>query len=106
MSSHSRLPKIYSLIAIFTFLAGLAPFIFNLVIDPYEINPIVNLDLEKSKISEKSHYPLWKVIHYPEETTEIVILGDSRARALKEKFWHQLGLSNTYNFCLWRRHHS
>jgi hypothetical protein len=25
-------------------------------------------------------------------------LGDSRARALKHKFWHQLGLKNTYNF--------
>jgi len=98
MGSHSKTLKTYSIIAVFTFIAGLAPFIFNFVIDPYEINSIVDLDLAKSKISEKSHYPLWKVIHYPEETAEIVVLGDSRARALKEKFWHQLGLSNTYNF--------
>ncbi len=98
MSSHSKASRTYSIIAILTFVAGLAPFIFNLVVDPYEINPVIDLDLEKTRVSEKSHYPLWKVIHYPKATSEIVVLGDSRARALKEKFWHQLGLTNTYNF--------
>ena len=98
MSFHSKAPRTYSIIASFTFIAGLAPFIFNLIVDPYEINPIVDLDIKKSKISEKAHYPLWKIIHYPAATTQIVVLGDSRARALKEKFWHQLGLTNTFNF--------
>jgi len=77
---------------------GLVPFFLNFIVDPYEINPVIDLDIEKAKISEKSHYPLWKIIHYPAEASEVVVLGDSRARALKEKFWHQLGLTNTYNF--------
>jgi len=98
MNFRSKSSRVYSAIIAGTFIAGLSPFLFNVVIDPYELSPIFDLDIEKEKISEKSHYPLWKVIHYPEQTTETVILGDSRARALKEKFWHQIGLTNTYNF--------
>ncbi len=98
MNFRSKSSRVYSAIIAGTFIAGLSPFLFNVVIDPYELSPIFDLDIEKEKISEKSHYPLWKVIHYPQQTAETVILGDSRARALKEKFWHQIGLTNTYNF--------
>lgn len=98
MSSQLKTSRTYSIIAALTFMMGLAPFFLNFIVDPYEINPVIDLDIEKAKISEKSHYPLWKIIHYPAEASEVVVLGDSRARALKEKFWHQLGLTNTYNF--------
>ncbi|MBL4667515.1 MAG: hypothetical protein JKY04_09065 [Sneathiella sp.] len=98
MNSQSKTSRTYSIIAALTFMMGLVPFFLNFVVDPYEINSVIDLDIEKAKISEKSHYPLWKIIHYPAEASEVVVLGDSRARALKEKFWHQLGLTNTYNF--------
>lgn len=98
MSSYSKASRFYSFIALFTFIAGLTPFVFNLVIDPYEVHPLIDVNVEKAKISEKSHYPLWKVVHFPAETTDTIILGDSRARSLKDKYWHQLGLTNAYNF--------
>lgn len=94
----SRTAIFYSFILIVTFLIGLGPVVFNLIIDPYEMHKLVNMGLAKEKIGEKSHYPLWKVTHFPEETSDVVILGDSRARAMKNKYWHELGLSNAYNF--------
>ncbi|MBL4612128.1 MAG: hypothetical protein JKY91_00135 [Emcibacter sp.] len=91
-------PRFYSLVIFLTFLAGLGPIIFNLVIDPYEMNDLVDFGIAKEKISEKAHYPLWKVTHFPENNADIVILGDSRARAMKNKYWHDLGAGQTYNF--------
>jgi hypothetical protein len=78
--------------------AGLAPTAFNAVVDPFEFNQAVDLDLDKQKISEKAHYPLWKFAHYPAAGAGTVILGDSRARALRDKYWHELGLTDAYNF--------
>lgn len=78
--------------------AGLAPAAFNLVVDPYDFNAAVDLDLPKQKISEKAHYPLWKMARYPAEGAETVILGDSRARALRDKYWKELGQSSVFNF--------
>jgi hypothetical protein len=78
--------------------AGLAPTAFNAVVDPYEFSDNFALDLDKQRISEKAHYPLWKFAHYPEGGADTVILGDSRARALRDKYWHELGLEHAYNF--------
>lgn len=79
------------------FSIGLSPFLFNLAVDPYDMHGGVDLGLNKFKISEHAHYPLWKMIHYPEQGAEIVILGDSRARALREKIWTSLG-EDAFNF--------
>lgn len=98
MPKFSKTAVFYSLIALVMFLAGLVPMVFNLVVDPYEMNKFVDMDLNKAKISEKAHYPLWKVIHYPEEMSDTIILGDSRARALKDKYWYELGVTGAYNF--------
>lgn len=81
-----------------SFFLGLSPIIFNYVIDPYNMNKVFDLNIKKEKLSLKSHYPLWKIINYPKETTETLILGDSRALSLKDKYWHQLELSKAYNF--------
>ena len=78
--------------------AGLAPTAFNAIVDPYELNDAFELDLNKQRISEKAHYPLWKFAHYPDDGADTVILGDSRARALRDKYWHELGLKGAYNF--------
>ena len=98
MSKISNTARFYGFICIITFLFGILPIIFNFIIDPYEINKVVDIGIEKKKISEKAHYPLWKVAHYPEETSDVIILGDSRARSLRDKYWHQLGLTGAYNF--------
>lgn len=79
-------------------MAGLAPAAFNLVVDPYDFNAAVDLDLSKQKISEKAHYPLWKMARYPAGGAETVILGDSRARALRDKYWKELGQTSVFNF--------
>lgn len=78
--------------------AGLSPALFNVVVDPYDMNAAVDLDLNKQKISEKAHYPLWKMVRYPQEGAETVILGDSRARALRDKYWKELGQASVFNF--------
>ncbi|WP_282604567.1 hypothetical protein [Pelagibius sp. Alg239-R121] len=78
--------------------AGLSPALFNVIVDPYDMNAAVDLDLNKQKISEKAHYPLWKMARYPQEGAKTVILGDSRARALRNKYWNELGQVEVFNF--------
>ncbi|MEM8793954.1 MAG: hypothetical protein AAGE61_00190 [Pseudomonadota bacterium] len=89
--------RLYSAMLLTAFCAGFMPFIFNVVVDPYDMNDVVDLDLDKFKVSEPAHYPLWKMIHFPKKGHEAVVLGDSRARALREKLWRSLG-ADTYNF--------
>lgn len=79
-------------------LAGLSPVLFNLLIDPYDRAPVVDLDLNKERVSEKAHYPLWKMLRYSENAPDLVVLGDSRARAYRDKYWHELGLHGAFNF--------
>lgn len=97
MKKRNGLGKGYSLVLATAFTAGLSPFLFNLVVDPFAMNDVVDLDLNKFKISEQAHYPLWKMIHFPEEGAHTVILGDSRARALRQKIWQNLG-EDAFNF--------
>jgi len=88
----------YVLIILLGFILGLSPVVLNYVVDPYNMNKVFDLNINKEKLSLKSHYPLWKIVNYPKETTDTLILGDSRALALKDKYWHQLELSKAYNF--------
>jgi len=89
---------VYSLLILTAFLLGLSPVLFNFIVDPYNMNQVFNLDMNKEKISLKAHYPLWKISNYPKETATTLILGDSRALALKDKYWHQLNVNEAYNF--------
>ncbi len=98
IESSSSKGLFYVLILLLGFIFGLSPVFFNYVIDPYNMNKIFDLKIKKEKLSLKSHYPLWKIINYPKTTTDTLILGDSRALALKDKYWHQLDLSRAYNF--------
>lgn len=93
-----RSTRFYCFAVASAFVIGVVPILFNLVVDPYEMDDFVDTGLEKKKISEKAHYPLWKVIHYPEKSPSVVILGDSRARSLRHKYWHDFGAKNAYNF--------
>lgn len=78
-------------------IAGLGPAILTYSVDPYEVFRQANLDKRNAEIAEKAHYPLWKLTHFPKQATTVV-LGDSRARALRDKYWHELGLTGAYNF--------
>lgn len=95
---YSEETRFYCFMMLFTFLMGLLPFMFNYVVDPYEMNGVVDTGFDKKKISEKAHYPLWKVTHYPAKAPEVVVLGDSRARSLRDQYWQGFGYSKAYNF--------
>lgn len=94
----SRKPKLYATVIALTAGLALLPMAFNVVIDAFNHNRWVNLDLDKENISVKAHYPLYKMIEYPRIKAPTVILGDSRARALQDKYWQELGREDVYNF--------
>lgn len=48
-------------------------------------------------MAEKRHYPLWKLARYKKGQHGTVILGDSRSRSLRDKYWRELGVSNALN---------
>lgn len=94
----TRTVRVYCAAITTAFVLGLAPVLLNFIVDPYEMNAVVELGLDKQKVSEKAHYPLWKVVHFPKDRADIIIMGDSRARALRDKYWHEVGLTGAYNF--------
>jgi hypothetical protein len=91
-------PKLYATAMALTGLIALAPVAFNTVVDSFDPNQIADLGLNKKEISVKAHYPLYKMIEYPRIKAPTVILGDSRARALQDKYWQELGRTDVYNF--------
>ena len=80
-----------------TCIAGLAPAALTFAIDPYEAFDNTRHSKTDRELAEKSHYPLWKFTHYSGQA-DTVILGDSRARALRDKYWHEFGATQAYNF--------
>ncbi|MFK5980025.1 MAG: hypothetical protein QM488_14185 [Rhizobiaceae bacterium] len=97
-SKYSEEARSYCFMILLTFFMGLLPFMFNYVVDPYEMKGAVDTGFDKKKISEKAHYPLWKVTHYPAKPPEVIVLGDSRARSLRDQYWQGFGYFNAYNF--------
>jgi len=77
---------------------GVTPILFNFVVDPFNMNGWIDLDLDKREVSVKAHYPLWKMIEYPRKRAPHVILGDSRSRSLHDPYWKASGLKGAYNF--------
>lgn len=92
------IPSLYTAAMAVTAMIALAPIAFNAVVDAYDHNRIIDLDLDKREISVKAHYPLYKMIEYPRIKAPTVILGDSRARALQDRYWQELGRDDVYNF--------
>ena len=78
-------------------LVGIAPAVLNYSVDPYEMFAKNHLEKAYRERAEKAHYPLWKFSHFNGEA-DTVILGDSRARSLRDKYWHELGATKAYNF--------
>ncbi len=99
MSKRSIIPKLYLAALAATMALGAFPVALNLVVDPYDRLGGLPLGLAKKKISEKAHYPLWKIIaHSRKRPPETIILGDSRARALRDKYWSETGIKRAFNF--------
>lgn len=69
----------------------------NVFIDPYEIFVQRDRPGKLQLLAEKAHYPLWKLSQYEPGKFETVVLGDSRARALRDKYWESLHFTNTKN---------
>ena len=76
---------------------GLLPAALAFKVDPYEMFRSSNRGKAAADKVEKAHYPLWKFTHYS-GTADLLVLGDSRARALRNKYWHEWGALNAYNF--------
>ncbi|MFK8030362.1 MAG: hypothetical protein AB8G18_08975 [Gammaproteobacteria bacterium] len=93
-SQHMRFLKRFSLTVgvILLLVFGL-----NFVIDPFNKNGQFNLDVPKSDVALKMHYPLYKSLEYRQQPATTVILGDSRANALKSSYFADLGRSDVYN---------
>ncbi|MBL1405834.1 MAG: hypothetical protein COC00_007615 [Rhizobiales bacterium] len=78
-------------------LAGASPAALTLFVDPYEIFSDKDRTSKITDIAEKRHYPLWKLARYKKGQHDTIILGDSRARSLKDKYWIELGVSKALN---------
>lgn len=98
VKTKQKIAKGYLATMLFAFFVGSFPMILNIVVDPFELRGVFDRGLEKKRISEKAHYPLWKITHYPKSTSKVVIIGDSRARALQDQYWRELDRQDVYNF--------
>lgn len=96
-TSQSTSFKLYTIFLSLALIAGLMPALLAFKNDPYEYFRPANRGKAAAELAEKSHYPLWKFARY-QGGADLVVLGDSRARALRDKYWHELGASGAYNF--------
>ena len=88
---------LYGMLMCVTALAGMGPALLTYAIDPYEMFSGTSQPKPYGELAEKSHYPLWKFTHF-DGKADTIILGDSRARALRDKYWHEFGATGAYNF--------
>lgn len=90
--------RLYSLIFLVAATLGAAPMAYNVIVDPYRMHGLFDLGLDKERIATKKHGQLYKAIEYPRLKSSYLVLGDSRARALRNKLFHQVGFTDMYNF--------
>lgn len=76
---------------------GAMPALLNLTVDPYQMFGKKDRPTAINDIAEKAHYPLWKLAKFKRGSHDTIILGDSRARALRDKYWHELNIPNALN---------
>lgn len=87
----------YTIALCAAFTAGAVPAALVFGVDPYEVFRTTNRTTKIQDIAEKAHYPLWKLAKYEEGKFDTIILGDSRARSLRDKYWHELGADKALN---------
>ncbi|KAG1700370.1 hypothetical protein GQR58_005066 [Nymphon striatum] len=79
------------------FAIGALPAFLNLTVDPYQMFSEKDRPTAINDIAEKAHYPLWKLAKFSRGSHDTIILGDSRARALRDKYWHELKMPGALN---------
>lgn len=79
------------------FLLGAGPAAMTLTVDPYQMFLSKQRPTAINDIAEKAHYPLWKLAKFQRGQHDTVILGDSRARSLRDKYWHELKMPQALN---------
>jgi len=79
------------------FVLGATPAGLTLTIDPYQMFVQKDRPTVINDIAEKAHYPLWKLAKFKRGSHDTIILGDSRARALRDKYWHELKIPGALN---------
>ena len=87
----------YTLALCAAFTAGAIPAGLVFGVDPYEVFRATDRTTKIQDIAEKAHYPLWKLAKYEKGKFDTIILGDSRARSLRDKYWHELGADKALN---------
>lgn len=97
--SNNRKPirKLYLPMLSTAFAIGALPAFLNLTVDPYQMFSEKNRPTAINDIAEKAHYPLWKLAKFSRGSHDTIILGDSRARALRDKYWHELKMPGALN---------
>ncbi|HUQ95547.1 MAG TPA: hypothetical protein VM120_27970 [Bryobacteraceae bacterium] len=81
-------------LALFMIAAGLLLAIgaFNYIVDPFGYWGKNLLGLTQQGLSEKSHDRLFKLARFRQRPKEIIVLGDSRAKNMKEEMFASRGL--------------
>jgi hypothetical protein len=87
----------YTIALAAAFTAGAVPAALVFGVDPYEVFRSTDRTTKIQDIAEKAHYPLWKLAKYEKGKFDTIILGDSRARSLRDKYWHELGADKALN---------
>ena len=88
---------IFTVSIVCALIIGALPALLIYSVDPYEVMGPKVRPRAISELAEKAHYPMWKLARYRPGEHETVILGDSRARALREKYWREAGLGRAIN---------
>ncbi len=87
----------YTIALCAAFTAGAIPAGLVFGVDPYEVFRTTDRTTKIQDIAEKAHYPLWKLAKYKKGQFDTIVLGDSRARSLRDKYWHELGVDKALN---------
>lgn len=75
----------------------LSVFVLNFIIDPYNLNMFFKLGLDKENISKPMNNRLYSLAYFNNDPDVNIVLGDSRGRSLKEKYFKDAGAHNWRN---------
>ena len=73
-------------------LALIPTMIMSFVIDPYGMNGLFDLGIDKRAVAYPLNYRLYKLAAFRRQPGELVVFGDSRADALQERWFAEAGV--------------
>ncbi len=95
---HPAKLRVYAVIVFCILAIGTLPILGNVAIDPIDRDQTFSLGLHKERVAVDRHAQLYKTARYLRSREPFVILGDSRARALREKYFTSVRLPGVYNY--------